>query len=95
MSDYAEFIFDLIGDDLISGNRKRRRPSVESLILARLRAGPVDSLFELAMIDLGITYAWAWEIVRRLEARGAVDVERRGPGRAMSIRLHDGDQQHG
>jgi hypothetical protein len=65
-----------------------RCPRVEELILQRLIEGPVISLFKLAVCDLGVSYWWAWTIIRRLELTGRVKVVRR-PGQPLIISLKD------
>jgi molybdenum-dependent DNA-binding transcriptional regulator ModE len=64
----------------------RQHLSVEEKIISYLeQCGPITSLFQFAVVRLGIAYAWAWIIVQRLEADGSITVER-SPGRPLTIR---------
>jgi hypothetical protein len=68
---------------------KRRELSVEEKIISYLEiCGPITSLFQFAVVRLGIAYAWAWIIVQRLEADGRISVER-SPGKPLTIRMRN------
>lgn len=81
-SSYADYIHARL--DAMQANRS----SVEDQIMAALEAGPLTSLFQLAVVNLGIAYYWAWVIVQRLEAQGRITVDRR-PGKPLVIRRKD------
>jgi len=49
--------------------------------------GQVRSLFQVAVVDAGLSYPWALYRLNVLEAMGYVRVERQGAGRPLLMRL--------
>jgi len=50
-------------------------PTVRDRILGRvLAAGAVVCLFQLAMIDLGVSYRHAYDVLRNMESDGDVEI---------------------
>jgi hypothetical protein len=74
--------------DLCQAPARNRREPVEERILQRLQSEPVTSLFQLAVVDLGITYSWAWTVVRRMERNGQIEI-RRGSHGSLRISLKE------
>jgi len=49
------------------------------------KRGPCESLFRLAVSELGISYVHAWRVANQLEQAGKITIQRRGPGRPLIL----------